>query len=121
MTGSLARLIVSKDELLSRADDGHKLLVGSLLFGRSLGTKVSLAEFVFTVLVGFDIQRAINLAVSMSVHPALRKNDENAVLACFVFDSFGTLKAKDVETDVDGVVWHVFLVVSYFFSQRRFS
>jgi hypothetical protein len=30
------------------------------------------------------------------------------------------LKAKDVETDINGVVWHVCLVVSYLI-QRRFS
>jgi hypothetical protein len=64
-------------------------------------------KFILTVSIGLHVQRAINFAVAMRVHPALWKHNENAIVARLVFDSFGTLKAKDVEADVDGVVCHV--------------
>ena len=106
--------------MLFQSDDGHELLVGTLFLGGRLGAKMSFAKFVLAVLVCLHIQRAINLAVGVGIHPAFWQNDENAIVACFVFDSLGTLKAKDVETDINGVVWHVCLVVSYLI-QRRFS
>ena len=95
-----------KHELFSVSDHWHELLGLALFLRARFGNEVGLPKLVLAISIGLHIQRQIALAIAVCVDAALWQNDENAIIACFVFDSFGSLDSKKVEAYVDCVVGH---------------